>query len=692
MKTRTASVMAWGSTALYAVLISTGLTLQAVSHVPEDPVGGAPWLAVASVAFLASSVIGSLIASRRPANPIGWIVCGLALVWAIEHFAFGYAAYALVAHPGSLPAGIPMALLYNTIFFVAEFGIPLLFLLFPSGRLPSPRWRVVVWTALGALVTLLSLTPFDPDGVEKLGLENPWGARGVFAAVGITLFMIAFLALFVFLIASVVSLVLRVRRAHGEDRQQLKWFVYAASFLPIGFGFVFFGTGTTPHVIGMLFLAVAFIGFPVSCAVAIFRYRLYDIDFVISKTVVFGALAAFITAVYVVVVVGLGQLLGTRGEPNVALSILATVVVAVAFQPVRERVQRFANKLVYGRRATPYEVLSAFATRMGGTYDSEELLPRMARILAEGTGAAKAEVWLKVGDVMHRATEWPEAPPPSELLRAENGEIRAFPESTKTVRVAHQGELLGALTITKPPGEPLTPAEDKLLLDLASQAGLVLRNVRLIEDLKASRQRLATAQDAERRRLERNIHDGAQQRLVALAVKFQLLERIAVGDADREALARLHSETTDTLSELRDLARGIYPPLLAERGLVAALEAQAHRAAVPVEIEADGIERYPQEAEAAAYFCCLEALQNAAKYANAGWAVVRLSHADGTLAFIVEDGGVGFDPASTPRGSGLQNMADRVEALGGLLEVRSAPGEGTIVSGHVPAHAMEGVR
>ncbi|MGH2658617.1 MAG: histidine kinase [Actinomycetota bacterium] len=690
MKTRTASVIAWGSTALYAVLISTGLTLQAVSRVPEDPVGGMPWLAVTSVAFLASSVIGSLIAFRRPSNPIGWIVCGLALVWAIEHFAFGYAAYALVAHPGSLPAGMPMALLSTTIFFVAEFGIVLLFLLFPSGRLPSPRWRVVVWTALGALTVLLSLTPFDPDAVENLGLENPWGARGVFAAVGLPVFLIAFLAQFAILIASAVSLIVRVRAAHGEERQQLKWLVYAASFLPIGFGFVFFGSGTTPHAIGIVFLAFALIGFPVACAVAIFRYRLYDIDPVINRTVVFGALAAFITAVYVVVVVGLGQLLGTRGEPNVGLSILATVVVAVAFQPVRERVQRFANKLVYGRKATPYEVLSAFVSRMGGTYDSEELLPRMARILAEGTGAARAEVWLTVEDVMRRATAWPEAPP-SERLRVEGGEIPAFPGSTKAAPVAHQGELLGALTITKPQGEPLTPAEDKLLLDLASQAGLVLRNVRLIEDLKASRQRLATAQDAERRRLERNIHDGAQQRLVALAVKFQLLERIAVGDADKEALARLHSETTDTLSELRDLARGIYPPLLAERGLVAALEAQAHRAAVPVEIEADGIERYPQEAEAAAYFCCLEALQNAAKYANAGWVVVRLSHADGSLAFIVEDGGVGFDPASTPRGSGLQNMADRVEALGGLLEVRSAPGEGTVVSGHVPARAMEGV-
>jgi signal transduction histidine kinase len=245
----------------------------------------------------------------------------------------------------------------------------------------------------------------------------------------------------------------------------------------------------------------------------------------------------------------------------------------------------------------------------------------------------------------------------------------------------------------KPRGEDVRPAERQLLRDLASQAGLVLRNVRLTEDLRArlielqeSRQRLVTAQDQERRRLERNIHDGAQQQLVALSVKMRLLKTLARRDPGKaEDLAdQLQADVQDALDDLRDLARGIYPPLLADQGLAAALEAQARKAAVPVEVHPDGIGRYPQEAEATAYFCVLEALQNAAKYAKATSVEVRLSDEDGLLRFSVSDDGSGFDVAATPRGAGLQNMADRLDALGGSFEVRSKPGEGTTVRGVIP--------
>jgi signal transduction histidine kinase len=233
----------------------------------------------------------------------------------------------------------------------------------------------------------------------------------------------------------------------------------------------------------------------------------------------------------------------------------------------------------------------------------------------------------------------------------------------------------------------MTPAREKLIRDVAAQAGLVLRNVRLIEDLRASRQRLVTAQDEERRRIERNIHDGAQQQLVALAVQLRLLEQQVERDpgAAREAAGRLRAAAAEALEDLRDLARGIYPPLLADQGLRAALEAQARKAPLPVAVEADGVGRYPREAEAAVYFCCLEALQNAAKHAGASRILVRVAPEDGELRFTVEDDGRGYDPPTTPRGSGLQNMADRIEALGGSLEVRSSPGRGTAVTGRLPA-------
>jgi signal transduction histidine kinase len=259
--------------------------------------------------------------------------------------------------------------------------------------------------------------------------------------------------------------------------------------------------------------------------------------------------------------------------------------------------------------------------------------------------------------------------------------------------VRHRGELLGALSIEKRPGESLTATEEKLVRDLAAQAGLVLRNVGLTEDLldtieqlRASRQRLVSAQDEERRRLERNLHDGAQQQLVALAVKLRLLEQLVERDPAQARLvaAQLQGDTTEALEELRDLARGIYPPLLADKGLVAALESQARKSVVPVAIEADGVGRYARETEAAVYFSCLEALQNVAKYASASHTTITLADGDGRLRFEVSDDGVGFDAASRPSGTGLQGIADRLAALDGEIEIRSAPGAGTTVAGVLP--------
>jgi signal transduction histidine kinase len=254
------------------------------------------------------------------------------------------------------------------------------------------------------------------------------------------------------------------------------------------------------------------------------------------------------------------------------------------------------------------------------------------------------------------------------------------------VEVRHQGELLGALSVVMPSNDPMNPAKSKLIQDLAAQAGLVLRNVRLIEELRASRQRIVAAQDEERRKLERNIHDGAQQQLVALSVKLALVRAMARKDVDRAdaMLGELQAEAKDAMENLRDLARGIYPPLLADQGLVAALDAQARKASIPVEIRANGIGRYTQDVEAAVYFCTLEALQNVAKYAGATSVSVRLSASNGQLAFSVTDDGVGFDPEATSRGAGLTNMTDRLAALGGVVEVESEPGRGTTVTGTVP--------
>jgi signal transduction histidine kinase len=256
----------------------------------------------------------------------------------------------------------------------------------------------------------------------------------------------------------------------------------------------------------------------------------------------------------------------------------------------------------------------------------------------------------------------------------------------RSFEVRHQGKPLGTIEVVMPPGAPLDVTQDKLVADVAAQAGLVLRNATLIEELRASRQRLVAAQNEERRRIERNIHDGAQQQLVALAVKLKLADSLVGKDEQRAhtMLADLQSDTSQALEDIRDLARGIYPPLLADKGLGAALESQARKSPVPVSVETDRLGRYPQEAEAAVYFSCLEALQNVAKYADATAATIRLSQANGTLSFEVSDDGLGFDPDAAELGTGLQGIADRLAALGGEFVLRTAPGRGTTVRGTVP--------
>ena len=404
----------------------------------------------------------------------------------------------------------------------------------------------------------------------------------------------------------------------------------------------------------------------------------------------------FFTAVYVAVVGGVGALVESRS--TAVLSFIAAAIVAALFQPVMRRAGRLADRIVYGRRATPYEVLSEFSERVGETFAAEDVLPRMARVVAEGVGARSARVWVERGGRLHVAASFPtegEAPPP---VAVEGAEMPTLPGADVAFPVEHRAELLGALAVSMPPADPIDEPKARLVADLAAQAGLVLRNVRLtgelqarLEDLRAAQKRLVAAQDEARRRLERNIHDGAQQRLVALSVRLRLARSLAAKDPEQTAhmLEQLQAETTETLEDLRDLARGIYPPLLADKGLVAALEAQMRRSVVPVELHPDGAGRYSQEVEAAVYFSVLEALQNVSKYASAGRASVRLAETDVALTFDVEDDGVGFDAANAGHGTGLQGIADRLAALDGTVEVRSTPGAGTTVAGRIPLDASE---
>jgi signal transduction histidine kinase len=624
-------------------------------------------------------LLGILIASRRPRNPIGWIYLGASFALGVVIFGQLYAIHVLLVDPGALPGGHVMAWISVLFLPVAICLLPFLFLLFPTGHLPSRRWRPVAWLSAAVLICLTV-----GSGIFAAQIwSNPFvgseeATMGSQPRVVVAVFFAAALTYPVALLLSFASVVARFRRSTGEERLQLKWFVAAAAVVAVSISLGFFSQAVAASVaasVSLLFMDIAI-------ALAVLKYHLYDIDVLIGKTIVYGVLAAFITAVYVVLVVMIGAVIGvTEG-----LSLLATAIVAVAFHPIRQRAQRVANRVVYGQRATPYEVLSEFSEHVGEAYAGEDILLRMARLLAEGTGASTAIVWLRIGSEMRPAATWPSNGAPPAPRHLDDDQVPEIDDASVSVPVRHHGELLGVLTLVKPPNEALSPVEQKLVTDLASQAGLVLRNSRLIEDLQASRQRLVTAQDEERRRLERNLHDGAQQQLVALAVKARLASALVGRDPAKELkmLVDLREGLGDALETLRDLARGIYPPLLADKGLASALEAQSRKAAMPVRIETDGIGRYSQEFEAAVYFCVLEALQNASKYADAADVAVRLWQENADLLFSVADDGRGFDQATTPLGTGLQNISDRLAALGGTLDVRSRPGGGTTVSGRIP--------
>jgi signal transduction histidine kinase len=676
--------LAWLVGIVSIVLMIAGLVLMFVDRGSDLPNDVATWSASDVLGVFVSlgvPVLGVVIVNKRPRNAIGWvfIVAGTAL--ALVTFGQVYALHVLRADPGSLPAGRVLAWLSNVLWPIPLAALILLFLLFPTGRLPSPRWRPVLWLVM-VILLVLSLGALI---LATAGWSQPFAgidvSAGSVGAVAKTVIVIAVLAEIIALLLSVASLVVRFRRSTGEERLQLKWFVSAAAVAAVAFIVGIFIDAPFVSVlvsISLMFLYVAI-------GIAMLKHNLYDIDLIINKTITYGAIAAFITAIYVIVVVVIGALIGvTEG-----VSLLATAVVAVAFQPIRRRAQQFANRLVYGERATPYEVLSRFSEHVGETYSGEDILVRMARLLAEGTGATSAVVWLRVGDEVRPAATWPTNGAIATGIPLVAGEPPVVEGATVSIPVRHQRELLGLLTVTKPPNEPLSPVEEKLVADLAGQTGLVLANSRLIEDLRASRQRLVAAQDAERRRLERNLHDGAQQQLVALAVRLRLARATAskdLAEADR-MLEQLEGDVTGALENLRELARGVYPPLLADRGLVAAIEAQARRSPVPVHVEADGIGRYQQELETAVYFCTLEALQNAAKYAQANEVAVSLLEDQGELVLSIRDDGRGFDRAETPFGAGLQNMADRLAALGGTLSVRSRPGAGTTIEGRVPVRS-----
>jgi hypothetical protein len=491
------------------------------------------WMSLPAVTATAAL----LILIPRPGNPIGWVL----MLWAAGMVLSGISAIPLAGFdqaPESPGFWLLAATWFNwSSWVLLIYPIYHLLLIFPTGHLPSPRWRWLVWLEVGSLIGFALLTLFSETLETDSGdwvIANPVGFIDSASWSAIVLAILQLVLTF----GSGASTLFRYRRAEAVERQQLKWLLYAAALFVVVFAstVVISDWAALPLVLDVLF-ALSIAAVPVAIAVAVLRFRLYDIDLVISRTLVYGALALTITGVYVAVVVGIGSLLS--GDNETMLPFVATFIIAVVFQPLRRRLQKVANRVAYGRRATPYEALSDFSHRLSATDDN--LLEQVVRSLADGTSAKQAAVWVRQGDVLVRSRTWPTEEPATEAEVAGIG-VETIPGTDHTAWVTHEGERLGALTLRFPRGLQPTPTDERLMTELASGMGLALQNLMLtrslrdrVEELRESRRRLVAAQDETRRRLERDLHDGAQQQLVALKVKLSLARRMAVGSVSPRA-------------------------------------------------------------------------------------------------------------------------------------------------------------
>ena len=442
-----------------------------------------------------------------------------------------------------------------------------------------------------------------------------------------------------------------------------------------------------------------------------------------AAAIVMVGLAGLIAAVYATVVLVLGRMpVGDEGG-LLAWSIAATAAaVALAF-PVRRRLTDLGRRVVLADRGAADDAVRNFGSHASRSIPLDELLLQAAESLRTSLGLASAEVWVVVGDALLLKISDPEQRRPRIPLGAAESEsiarsgvsgpawLRVWrPElladrgedpTLRAAPIAHAGELLGMVVVQRSSGAAFTEEEERALGELARQVGLTLHNAKLdsalqasldevrrqARELQASRSRIVEAGDTARRQIERDIHDGVQQHLVALAVKVRLIKQLQSQNSGKatEVLDSLGEDLGDALQELRDLAHGIYPPLLADKGLAEALASAARRSVLPTAVETAGLRRYSRVIEATAYFCCLEALQNAAKYAGADVQVrVSVREVERVLTFAVSDNGAGFDPRSASKGVGFTNMNDRLGAVGGALRVESTPGTGTRVTGTIP--------
>ena len=682
MSRRTAGRLAWAIWALSVPLAALSGLLSFLSASAQGRSDSALPVLFALL-LLTYPTVGALVASRRPENRIGWIFCAVGLVFGAGILASSYAEYALHASSRPLPgvqyaawcsswASFPTWLLTATI----------LFLLFPDGRLPSPLvlWRPVAWAAvIGGVMSALGAA-FSPEA-EYFPVGNPVAIQGapgdVFTMLGN--FGGAFLTLSC--LVSLATPFLRLRRARGQERQQLKWFVYASALMAASVLVVFllpYSTqeGSLTYVVGEVAWNLSVLGFmvlPIATAIAILRYRLYDIDRIINRTLVYGILTALVVGAYALAVGVLSTLLQTGTGQGLLIPVLATGLIAVLFTPVRNRLQRSVNRLMYGERDDPYKVLSRLGRRLEATLTPEAALSAVAETVAGALKLPYAAIELERDGGFETAAE------------------HGTPANEPLVLPLHYGsEPIGRLVLApRAPGEPFADSDLRLLEDLARQVGIAAHAARLTSDLRRSRERLVSTREEERRRLRRDLHDGLGPQLATFTLKLDAARNLLAHEPEAAGslLLELKGQTQETISEIRRLVYDLRPPALDELGLVSALREQAAGYGPGFSVEApEELPPLPAAVEVAAYRIAVEAMTNTARHARARVCRVCISPSDRELELEITDDGVGL-PDDHRAGVGLSSMRERAAEIGGTCEIEAALTGGTRVLARLPLEA-----
>ncbi|MEU6408523.1 sensor histidine kinase [Microbispora sp. NPDC046933] len=638
---------------------------------------GAGLFAQSHLLFVAAcALVGGLITAARPGNVVGWLMaaCGLcfALLDATGHYALA-----------GLPLATPMAWPQTWLWVPANLSVAAVPAFFPSGRPASPGWRAALWVLAAVAALMTALSALLPGPSHQLGwgtpLPNPLAVPAL-AAVSPFVEPLTTGLMGALFVAGAAGLVRRARRGDADERVQLKWLAYAAGLAGlIVAGRLAAGLSdgdprsiwpvTSPfwELLGTFAACLL----PAAAAVAVLRHGLFDIDLVINRTLVYVLLSACVFGGYVLVVTYLGAVF--RAADGLPVSVAAAGVVALVFAPLRERLQRAVNLVMYGRRDDPYAALALLGRRLEEAAEPGAVLAAAARSVAEA---------LRL---------------PHVAVEVAGGPTHAYGmPSSGTVRLPllHRSEPVGELVLSPRPGESGLGARDRrVLADLARQTGIAVHAVRLSADLQRSRERLVTAREEERRRLRRDLHDGLGPTLAALTMRAEAVQDIV---RDPDALAMLEEIMTDArtaMADVRTLVEGLRPPALDTLGLAGAIRSHAARLpGVEVDAEIDGaLPVLPAAVEVAAYRIVAEALANARRHAGAGRVRVRLGMTgDGVLEVeVADEGGEPYadgGAAPTRSGVGTASMRERAAELGGTCVIGPRPGGGTRVLARLPAH------